>query len=163
MATKLNPPIFPCRAPPDLVPPCPGPTAGQPLPPSCHTVPDTPLLHAMVPDLPLHLVKLHAVHFSAAIAARRELITYSPLHRPFPPAAAQNESAPTPFNLSCTPSPPRCYKPYGLLLFPTTVNSATMGVHHRSAGSGDPLVPLSLPRGVPVRCKPHGPFLLHKR
>jgi hypothetical protein len=69
----------------------------------------------------------------------------------------------TPFGLRCTPSPPRCRKPHGFSLFPITVNSATAGVHRRYAGSGDPLVSLSLPRGVPVRCEPHGPFLLRRR
>jgi hypothetical protein len=78
-------------------------------------------------------------------------------------AAAQNGSVSTPFGLQCTPSLVRHHKSHELPLFPTTVNSATVGVHHRSTGSGDPLVPLSLPRGVSVRCEPHRPLLLHRR
>jgi hypothetical protein len=82
---------------------------------------------------------------------------------PFTPAAAQNESVPTPFGLQCTPSPSRCHKPHGVPPFPTMVNNATTGIHHRSTGSGDPPVPLSLPRGVPVHCEPHRPLLLRRR
>jgi hypothetical protein len=122
-----------------------------------------PLLHAAVPNTPLHSIKSHTVHFSSAIAARRELIADSPFTTPFTPAAAQNGSALTPFGLRCTPSPLRCHKSHGLSLFPTTVNSATAGVHRRSTGSDDPLAPLSLPRGVLVCCEPHRPFLLHRR
>jgi hypothetical protein len=77
---------------------------------------------------------------------------------PFTLTAAQNGSAPIPFSLQCTPSPLRQRKPHGVPLLPTMVNSATAGVHHLSAGFSDPLVPLSLPRGVPVRYEPQGPL-----
>jgi hypothetical protein len=87
----------------------------------------------------------------------------TPSAAPFTLVAAQNGSVPTPFGLLHTPSPPRCCKLHRLLLFHTMVNSANAGVHHRSTGSGDPLVLLSLPRGVPVHCEAHGPFLLHTR
>jgi hypothetical protein len=63
---------------------------------------------------------------------------------PFTLTTTQNESVLTPFDLWCTPSPPRCREPHKFQIFPVVVNSATAGVHYRSTGSGDPLVPLSL-------------------
>jgi hypothetical protein len=63
---------------------------------------------------------------------------------PFTLTTTQNGSVLTPFDLWCTPSPPRRREPHKFQIFPVVVNSATAGVHYRSTGSGDPLVPLSL-------------------
>jgi hypothetical protein len=55
-----------------------------------------------------------------------------------------NWSAPTPFGLQWTSSPPRCSEPRGIKPFPIVMNSETVGILCWFVGSGDPLTSLSL-------------------
>jgi hypothetical protein len=66
-----------------------------------------------------------------------------PRHLPTP-SERPNWSAPTPFGLRWTSSPPQHREPRGINSFLAVMNMATVGILYRFVGSGDPLASLSL-------------------